>query len=158
MSPVQLPQLGHLVAAVRKNKALDSRELLNGPTWEALALVLTRRTIGPNQCLIKQGASDHSLYFLETGSAKVYRMQQGSRLQLAVLGPGSVIGEGTFFAQVVRSASVDTLEPASIWELTPERFDMLVEHHPLPALQLCRYLGAVLATRMLSVTGRLSIT
>ena len=151
-------QLTHLVTAVRKNKALDSRQLLTEITWDALSQVLARRTVAPRECLIQQGDNSRSLYFLETGSAKVYRSQQGARLQLAVLGAGSVIGEGTFFAQVVRSASVETLEPADVWELTPEGFDTLVRRHPLPALQLCRYLGAVLATRMLSVSGRLSIT
>ena len=151
-------QLGQLAAAVRKNKVLNSRQLISELSWLAMWLVGSRRQAAPMLCLFHQGESDRSLYFLESGSAKVYRSQQGARLQLAVLGPGSVIGEGTFFAQVVRSASVDTLEPAYVWELTPDGFDSLVRRHPLSALQLCRYLGAVLATRMLSVTGRLSIT
>lgn len=150
--------LASLVTAVRKNKVPDSQRLLTEMTWQALSNVLSRRLVASNECLIRQGDSSRSLFLLETGSARVYRSQQGARLQLAVLGAGSVVGEGAFFAQVVRSASVETLEAASVWELTPEGFDTLVRRHPLSALELCRYLGAVLATRMLSVTGRLSIT
>jgi CRP-like cAMP-binding protein len=148
----------NLVSAVRRNKGIDSRLLLSDVTWDALFQVLTRRTTVLQECLIRQGDGNRSLYFLESGLLRVFRSDAGVRLQLAVLGAGSVVGEGTFFAPIVRSASVEALEPAPVWELTPEGFDALTRRSPVASLALCRYLGAVLATRMLSVTGRLSIT
>jgi CRP/FNR family cyclic AMP-dependent transcriptional regulator len=154
-----IPQdLTRLAAAVRKTKGFDARELLDEPTWKALSQVLQPHSVSARECLIQQGDSGRSLYFLESGSATVYRMQERGRLQLAVLGAGSLMGEGTFFANIVRSASVETLEPTKVWELSTAGFDDLVRGSPKAALQLCRFIGAVLATRMLSVTGRLSIT
>jgi CRP/FNR family cyclic AMP-dependent transcriptional regulator len=150
--------LTRLVAAIKKTKGLDARELLDGVTWDALSHVLKAHSLPARECLIRQGDAGRSLYLIESGSATVYRAQERGRLQLAVLGPGSVVGEGTFFAKIVRSASVETLEPAQVWELATPAFDDLARGSPRAALQLCRFLGAVLATRMLSVTGRLSIT
>lgn len=152
------PDLTRLVAVVRKSKGVDVRELLDQSTWNALSGVLRPRTIAPEQCLIRQGDGSRSLFLLENGSLRVYRDQDRGRLQLAILTAGSVIGEGTFFARIVRSASVEALESAKVWELSTSAFDDLARGSPLAALQLCRFLGAVLATRMLSVTGRLSIT
>lgn len=150
--------LTRLVAAVRKTKGIDSRELLDGATWDALSRVLHPRSVPTHECLIRQGDAGRSLYLIESGSATVYRAQDRGRLQLAVLGAGSVIGEGAFFANIGRSASVETLEPVRVWELSATAFNELVRGSPAAALQFCRFLGAVLATRMLSVTGRLSIT
>jgi CRP/FNR family cyclic AMP-dependent transcriptional regulator len=150
--------LTRLMVAVRKTKGFDARELLDEPTWKALSQVLQPRTVPTRECLVRQGETDRSLYLIESGSATVYRNQERGRLQLAVLGAGSLVGEGTFFAHIVRSASVETLEPTLAWELSTAGFDELVRGSPKAALQLCRFIGAVLATRMLSVTGRLSIT
>ncbi len=152
------PDLSLLVAAVRKTKGVDVKQLLDQSAWKALSHVLLPRDVAPHKCLVRQGDAGRSLFLIESGSARVYREQDRGRLQLAVLGAGSVVGEGTFFAHIVRSASVETLEPAKVWELSAPAFDDLVRGSPLAALQLCRFLGAVLATRMLSVTGRLSIT
>jgi CRP/FNR family cyclic AMP-dependent transcriptional regulator len=150
--------LAALVSAIGKNKGLDARRMLTEFTWDALSEVLARRDAAFQESLITQGDANRSVYFVESGLLRVYRTNDGVRLQLAVLGPGSVVGEGTFFAPIVRSASVETLEAAPVWELSAEGFDLLTRRSPVAALQVCRYLGAVLATRMLSVTGRLSIT
>lgn len=152
------PDLTRLVGAVRKTKGVHVKELLDQSTWNALSHVLQPHTMAARKRLIHQGEESRSLFLIETGSATVYREHERGRLQLAVLGAGSVVGEGTFFAHIVRSASVETLEPAKVWELSAKAFDDLTRGSPAAALQLCRFVGAVLATRMLSVTGRLSIT
>jgi CRP/FNR family cyclic AMP-dependent transcriptional regulator len=157
-STVTAQDLTRLMAAVRKTKGFDARELLDEPTWRALSQVLQPHSIPTRECLVRQGDTGRSLYLIESGSMTVYRTQERGRLQLAVLGAGSLVGEGTFFAHVVRSASVETLEPTQAWELSTAGFADLVRGSPNAALQLCRFIGAVLATRMLSVTGRLSIT
>ena len=89
---------------------------------------------------------------------RVYRSDRDARLQLAVLGPGSVVGEGTFFAPIVRNANVEAVEASVLWELTPERFARMAERYPEAAYKVSMGLGAVLSVRMLSVAGRLAIT
>ena len=154
----QQPAIAALVAAVRRNKGPESRQLLDEGTWDALSEVLVRRTAGSQECLIREGAGNRSLYFLEAGHVRVYRSEAGARLQVAVLGAGAVIGEATFFAPSLRGASVETLEAAPVWELTSEGYETLSRRSPAAALHLCRYLGAVLVGRMLSGTGRLLVT
>jgi CRP/FNR family transcriptional regulator, cyclic AMP receptor protein len=153
------PDLTSLIRASRKNRGLDSIEShLSDATWRALGAHLTRHTIEGHRVLIEQGSKDRNLFFVETGLLRVFRSDQNSRLQLAVLGAGSVVGEGTFFAPIVRNASVETVEPSVLWELTPAEFAELAERQPRAACDVAMGLGCVLSVRMLSVAGRLAIT
>jgi CRP/FNR family transcriptional regulator, cyclic AMP receptor protein len=153
-----LSEIAALAAAVRRNKGADSRQWMEEKTWAALAEVLVRRTTEQQECLIREGGENRSVYFLESGLVRVYRAEGDARLQLAVLGPGAVIGEATFFSPSVRGASVETLEASPVWELTSEGYEQLTRSSPDAAAHLCRYLGAVVVNRMLSGTGRLLMT
>jgi CRP/FNR family transcriptional regulator, cyclic AMP receptor protein len=151
-------EVAGLAAALRKSKGPELRQLLDSATWEALSEVLIRRSTESRECLIHEGVENRSVYFLESGLVRVFRSEGNSRLQLAVLGAGAVLGEASFFAPRLRSASAEMLEPAPVWELTAEGYETLLRRSPLSALRLCRYLGAVLVSRMVSGTGRLLVT
>jgi len=151
--------LSGLARAVRKNKSRDSLGgQLDDFTWHALAESLQPLVTEYRQVVIKQGEKDRNLYFVESGMLRVYRSERDARLQLAALGPGSVVGEGTFFAPIVRNASVEAVEASMLWELTPQRFEGMAERYPQAAYKVAMALGAVLSVRMLSVAGRLAIT
>jgi CRP/FNR family transcriptional regulator, cyclic AMP receptor protein len=151
--------LSGLVRAVRKNKSKDSLSThFDELTWHALAECLEPQVTEYRQVVIAQGAKDRNLYFVESGMLRVYRSDRDARLQLAVLGPGSVVGEGTFFAPIVRNANVEAVEASVLWELTLERFTQLAERYPQAAYKIAMGLGSVLSVRMLSVAGRLAIT
>lgn len=152
------PAIDALIAAVRRTKGPESRHYLDEGTWDALSHVLVRRTTGEQEALIREGSANRSVYFLESGLVRVFRSEGESRLQLAVLGAGAVLGDVTFFAPALRGASVETLEPTPVWELTAQGYEALSTRAPMAALQLCRYLGAVLVSRMLSGTGRMLVT
>jgi CRP/FNR family cyclic AMP-dependent transcriptional regulator len=147
-----------LVAACRRNKGHDSRRL-TADTWRALAEALVLEVNHDRACVIREGENDGSLYFLESGLLRVYCNDDRTRLQLAVIVPGSLVGEGGFFAPTVaRSASVEAIEPSVVWKLSPERFEALTTRHPEAALDLALYAGGVMRGRMLSVAGRFSVT
>lgn len=61
--------------------------------------------------IIKEGDRDRLLYVLRKGSVKVYKTYLGRKLTLAVLGPGEVFGELTFFDGQPRIANVEAIEP-----------------------------------------------
>ena len=152
-------QLAGLMEAARRNRGRDSvGPLLQPATWSALGQTLAPRVAAPGELLITQGASDRSLYFIELGTLRIFRSDRNHRLQLAVLGAGSVVGEGTFFAAIERNANAEAAEDSLLWELTPERFAALLQSHPAAACDVAMCLGAILSTRMLSVAGRLAIT
>lgn len=148
-----------LLEALRRNRGRDSiGPMLDAAAWAELAPHLVPRAASDKEVVISQGASDRSLYFVESGTLRIYRADHNKRLQLAVLGPGSIVGEGTFFAPILRNAFAEAAEPTRMWELTPEAFGKLRERNPSAACEISMALGAVISIRMLSVAGRLAIT
>jgi CRP/FNR family transcriptional regulator, cyclic AMP receptor protein len=141
-----------LVTACRRNRGYDSRTL-TPTTWRVLSEALVPEVNEDRESVIREGENDRSLYFLESGLLRVYCSDNGSRLQLAVIVPGSVVGEGGFFApKLARSASVE-----GIWKLGYDRFEAMMSSHPAEALALVLYVGGVMRGRMLSVAGRFSV-
>ncbi|HUR88055.1 MAG TPA: cyclic nucleotide-binding domain-containing protein, partial [Ramlibacter sp.] len=81
-----------LTRSIRKNKGKDSvASHFDEGTWRALAECLVPQVTEYRQVVISQGAKDRNLYFVESGMLRVYRSDRDARLQLAVLGPGSVV-------------------------------------------------------------------
>jgi CRP/FNR family transcriptional regulator, cyclic AMP receptor protein len=154
--PQELRELDALVTAVRKNKGGGSRRMTEA-TWLALSDFLLRRVVEPHTCLIRQGDEQSGVYFLESGLLRVFRTEGGDRLQLAVIGAGSLVGEGTFFAPMVRHASVEAVDRAVVWELSAQAFEAMADREPREALAFSMYVGAVLSGRLLRPAGRLSI-
>ena len=110
------------------------------------------------ELLISQGDHDRKLYFVESGDLKVDMHSDKGIVHLAVLGPGTVVGEGSFFSRAVRIATVSAYSDCKVWTLTPADFDDLSRHHPQIALALAMALGAVLANRMLDLSKRSAVT
>ncbi|HEY0826410.1 MAG TPA: cyclic nucleotide-binding domain-containing protein [Ramlibacter sp.] len=153
----QLGELTALAEAVRRSRGAGLRRL-SDETWGALSGVLRRQLAPAQTCLIRQGARERRVYLVESGLLRVYRTHGSDRLQLSVIGPGSVVGEGAFFLPLVRNASVEAIERAVVWELSLEGFESVAASQPQHALAFALYLGAVLSGRMLKPTGRLSVT
>jgi CRP/FNR family transcriptional regulator, cyclic AMP receptor protein len=146
-----------IAAACRRNRGYDSTRL-TPETWEVLSSALLLESNGERTDLIREGETDGSLLFLESGLLRVYCTDKQRRLQLAVIAPGSIVGEGGFFGpSVARSASVEAIEPSTIWRLTRENFEALAAREPESALSVCLYAANVMRARMLSVAGRLLI-
>lgn len=131
---------------------------LGAQSWYIVADYLHPHAYERGHLLIAQGAADRNLYFLESGNLKVdVRTDQGP-LQLAILGPGTVVGEGSFFSHLPRNASVVAYSNCKVWELNPADFETLGKKHPTVALSLSMALGAIVATRLADVSRRIAIT
>ena len=131
---------------------------LGAQSWYIVADYLHPHQYERGHLLIAQGAADRHLYFLESGNLKVdVRTDQGL-LQLAILGAGTVVGEGSFFSRLPRNASVVAYSNCKVWELSPTDFEALGKQHPTVALSLAMALGAIVATRMADVSKRIAVT
>jgi CRP/FNR family transcriptional regulator, cyclic AMP receptor protein len=151
--------LARLREAVHSNRADDTlARFLPSSTWDVLGEYLTQEKVERGHVLIAQGALDRTLYFVESGILRVHRGHNNAELQLAILGPGSVVGEGAFFSHTERNATVQATQTSLLWCLTPRRFDKMGKEHPQAALSLAMALGAVVSTRMLHVARKISIT
>ena len=147
-----------LLAAVAHNTEHDAiNRFLDPVRWSVLGDYLTPSHLPHGHLLMAQGDHDGRLYIVESGDLKVDIKTPAGLVHLAILGPGSVVGEGGFFTLQARNASVSVFNDCTIWTLTPAAFQSLLQHHPSVAAALAMALGAVLATRMLDISKRIAV-
>ncbi len=153
------PDLQGLIDALVLNKAQDGLNLSLLPAqWEALAHYLHPLTVVQGDILFKQGAMDRTLYFIASGSLSVHFEDAESRIRLAIVGAGSVVGEGSFFTGTPRSATVQAGSTCVLWSLSPMRFTEMTHRKPELALALAMGAGAVVAKRLQHSRYRVAVT
>jgi len=130
----------------------------NPPHWDILASYMQPFTLNSGQVLMEQGALDNTLYFIESGTLSVHYEDEKARVRMALVGAGTVLGEGAFFSHLPRHATVHTSTPCKLWCLTAARFLELAKHHSPIALELTRAIGAVMARRLYNRPRRVAVT
>ena len=134
-----------LVAAIGALDAKDALQCkLSVDEWKALAPYLSVRFLRTGEPLMHEGDCERELFILADGELEV--STQGH--VIAHLGPGTVVGEGTFFSGEPRSATVVPSRPGVAWGLHWDKFDQLAKKQPMLAVDLVKGLAAVLAIRM----------
>lgn len=147
-----------LMQAVVHNPAADGfRPAFSAAQWELFGSFLQPLTLSKGRSLIEQGSQDRRLYWVETGSLTAHREDSKGRVRLAILGPGSVVGEAGFFSHQPRLTSVEAAADGRIWCLTPLRYIELANRQPALAVELCMALGAVMAARYANRPRRVAI-
>jgi CRP-like cAMP-binding protein len=148
-----------LCRAITQNTSYDAfAPAFNPQQWEMLGNYLQCFDLAAGQVLIDQGAHDRSLFFIESGALSVHVIGEGGKMRLAILNPGSVVGEGAFFSRLPRSANVVATGAARVWRLTAVRFSEMSNRQPNLALELVLALGAVIAKRMVNKPKRVAVT
>ena len=148
-----------LIDAIAQASADDS---MNNPLtpaqWDVLSAYLLPVVLQPGQVLFSQGATDRTLYLVESGNLSVHYQDEKERLRLAIVGAGSVVGEGAFFSQRARSATVQASAACKLWSLPALRFTELSNRQPAIALGVAMAAGAVLAKRLGNRRRRVAAT
>lgn len=148
-----------LAQATRASNALDALPLnLSDALWRTLADHLQPVSLTRGQVLIEQGVKDRTVYFVEAGSLTVHYEDDRERIRIAMVGAGSLLGEGAFFSHLPRSATVQAGSDCRLWCLTPLRFRELCTRHPEVALELTVAMSTVLARRMYNKPKRVAVT
>lgn len=138
-----------LLDAIAQTTADDSMtNPLSPAQWEVLSSYLLPVVLPAGQVLFSQGATDRTLYLVESGSLSVHYEDEKGRLRMAIVAPGTVVGEGAFFSHRPRSATVQAAAPSKLWALTALRFTELSNRQPALALSLAMAAGAVLSKRL----------
>jgi len=157
-NPVKFDVQG-LVRAVAANDSGDVfAPALTPAQWEVLGSYLQPFPVSAGQVLIEQNASDRTLYIVESGNLTVHYEDSKGRLRLAVINPGSAVGEGAFFSRQPRSATVQASAASKIWSLTPLRFSELSKRQPEVALEIVMALGALVSRRLANKPRRVAVT
>ena len=148
-----------LCRAVAQNTSYDAfAPALSPQQWELLAAYMVPNDLSAGEVLINQSSHDRTLFFIESGALSVHLIGDKGQMQLAILNPGSVVGEGSFFSRLPRSANVVATGSARVWRMTPIRFAELANRQPSVALELIMALGAVIAKRMVNRPKRVAVT
>ena len=148
-----------LAQSMKHSSALDAVPLnLGDAQWQTLANYLQPVSLQQGQVLIEQGVKDRTVYFVESGSLTVHYEDDKDRIRIAVVGSGSLLGEGAFFSHLPRSATVHAGSACKLWCLTPLRFRELSTRAPDVALELTVAMSAVLARRMYNRPKRVAVT
>ena len=158
-APHSASELSILVQAITANQADDAMtNTLTDAQWTAMNGYLQPLTLAPGQILIDQGATDRGVYWVESGSLSVHYEDDKGRVLLAMVAPGSAVGEGAFFTHNPRNATVQAAAPCKVWCLTPIRFTELANRHPAIALAIAMALGSLLGRRLVNKPKRVAVT
>jgi hypothetical protein len=119
-------------------------DLYGGLTMEetnALYYAMKEQAYDPDQIILKQGDRDTRLYFIDSGQVKVISSQEGMEILVGTLGPGSIAGVDTFFANTVCTTSLVTLTDVKLhvvdkdvlpeWEKLCPSLEPKLHHHCL---------------------------
>lgn len=148
-----------LVEALRQGGAYDALTCeLTAEHWDCLGLYLQPHPVRAGQVPIRQGETDRTLYFVESGTLTAHLEDARGRMRLAVLAPGTVVGEGAFFSGQPRSATVVATRDSMLWSLSHARFQDLSQRHPALALELALGCAAVLVRRLNHANLRVAVT
>lgn len=157
-NPIKFDVQG-LVHAIAQNESNDSfAPALSAVQWEMLSSYLQPCEAKTGQVLIAQNANDRTLYIVERGSLTVHYEDSKGRVRLAVVGPGSAVGEGAFFTRQPRSATVQAAASTKLWCMTPLRFTELSNRQPAVALEIAMALGSLVSRRLVNKPKRVAVT
>ena len=149
----------NLAEATKNSQASDAlRCQLSLPHWATLASFMFTFPLNKGQVLIEKGAWDSTLYFIESGALNAQCEDDNAKIQTALVGAGSVLGEGSFFSSQPRRATVYASSPCKMWCLTSLRFKDLARHHSAIALELTLAMGSVMAKRLAIPPKRVAVT
>lgn len=151
--------LDGLTRAIAQNTSYDAfAPNFSAAQWDTVAGYVQPLDLPAGHVLIDQGSHDRSVFFIELGALSVHVMGEKGQMQLAILNPGSAVGEGSFFSRLPRSANVVATAQARVWRMTPIRFAEMSNRQPNLALELALALGAVVAKRMVNKPKRVAVT
>jgi CRP-like cAMP-binding protein len=153
------PEIGGLVEAFVSNHEEDAlNRAVTVAQWELLATYMQAFSVKQSEVVIKQGALDRTLFFVESGNLTVHYEDAAEQIRLAKVGPGSVLGEGGFFSHLPRNATVQAASDCKLWSITPMRFAEVSRRQPAATLALAMALGSIVCKRMQDRRRRIAVT
>ena len=148
-----MSDINELVSAVQSLNAEDAfRPRLGFEQWRLLSQYLTPHELRGGESLFRQGDADRSVYLLARGTLQMF--STGPVRRVAVLRPGSIVGEAMLFLDAPHAASVEAMTPSFVWALRMPRFEELAQRVPPLAIELLRAAGATLARRLAAAAPR----
>jgi CRP/FNR family transcriptional regulator, cyclic AMP receptor protein len=151
-----------------KQQMHGSNDLLKSMPWRirrSFRKVAIPVELRPREILFHAGDAGDGCYFVRSGAVKAAVVaRDGQERLLAILGPGSLIGELALIDDEPRSATVSALRRCRLMHLTNAAFFRLADANPLVYRQALRLLArrlrgtndSVVAQGTVTVAGRVA--
>ncbi|EAR85630.2 cation channel family protein (macronuclear) [Tetrahymena thermophila SB210] len=99
-----------------------------------ISINLLEKITIPEEIIINQeesgGDDDQSMYFIQDGEVEIFYQHSNSKTILKKLGAGSYFGEISFFTNLQRTASVQSVNFASLYYLKRSEFIKILQKFP----------------------------
>ena len=105
----------------------------------------------PGDILFNEGDPGDALYIIQDGAVRIFKnidIATGEEKSLALLEPGTYLGEMTLIDGTPRSAGARAESPATILRITRERFLQLLTSYPQAAIRLFMSFMRVMSQRL----------
>lgn len=122
--------------------------LIGSELTESKAKLLTAklgvRRLKDGEFLVKEGETDHTLFILASGRISVASKDtEGEERVVYTMKEGECAGTRAFVEQLPRKATLRAVGDATVYTLTPDDFDTLIDAEPHLAFQVMRALFRV---------------
>ena len=111
---------------------------------KSLAAVMAVRQLKDGELLVSEGEADHTLYILASGKLGVISAASDGKENLVhTMTAGECAGTRAFVDRSPRKATLRAVGNATVYMLTPEAFDTVVDNRPRLAYKVMRALFRV---------------
>ena len=114
----------------------------------ALYLEFEQESYEKGEVIIQEGNANQILWVILSGNCEVIKTTNSQEHQLAVLEPGAVFGEMSFFKPAPHSASIRSLSEVKVLRMWRKKYDELIEACPTAALKIAVNTARVMADRL----------
>jgi anion transporter len=119
--------------------------IFSGLSREDVAKILGKleeRSFTAGETIIRQGDQGDAFYLIESGAVQVVvESGTGNAEIVAILGPQDWVGEMALLSGEPRSATIVAVKDSTLWRLSRQEWNDLIEKHPTLLLQCCATLS-----------------
>jgi len=118
---------------------------LDSATVTLIVAHLTEEVLPAGHIVFEEHAPGDTLYIVKAGQIRISSiLEHGEERVLRDMGPGEFFGEMALLEDKPRSARVSTLTPTTLLAVTRQRFNTLIEQHPIVAINFLKAISAQL--------------
>jgi len=139
-----------ITSAIQMNIEEKTNFILSIPLFEkltqkeaqAIAVIAREKTFAPKTAFIKQDEKSDVTHLIYKGTVRAYRIaDNGEEVNLAILGPGEIVGEMSLLDEKQHSANVESLQETKALMLPKEDFVKILHLHPDITIKLLQTLS-----------------
>lgn len=105
-----------------------------------IKIMLLKKTFASGATLFREGEAATEAYLIRHGYVSISKMEEGSPVELAMRGPGEIIGEMALIDDNPRSATVTAKGAVEAEVITRKDLKEMLAHTPEPLVKILQQL------------------